>query len=62
MRRASTAAAACGEVLVRKVGKRVILEPADAWPEEFLACIGAFRQAIPRPKGKRGDKPRDPFE
>lgn len=37
------------EVLVRRVGKKVILEPADAWPEEFLACLGAWREDIPRP-------------
>ena len=50
------------EVLVRKVGSKVILEPADAWPTEFLLCIGAWHQPIPRPVGKRGDKPRDPFK
>jgi antitoxin VapB len=37
------------EVLVRRVGKKVILEPADAWPEEFLACLGGWREDIPRP-------------
>jgi len=37
------------EVLVRREGRRVILEPADEWPEEFLACLGAWREEIPRP-------------
>src|SRR3989304_2441575 len=29
------------EVLVRREGRRVILEPAAEWPEEFRACLGA---------------------
>jgi len=37
------------EVLVRREGRRVILEPADEWPEEFRACLGAWREEIPRP-------------
>jgi len=50
------------DVLVRKVGNKVILEPVDAWSSEFLSCIGAWREPIPRPTGKRGEKPRNPFE
>ena len=37
------------EVLVRREGRRVILEPADEWPEEFRACLGSWREDIPRP-------------
>lgn len=37
------------EVLVRRDGRRVILEPADEWPDEFRACLGAWRGEIPRP-------------
>ena len=37
------------EVLVRREGRRVILEPADEWPDEFRACLGAWREGIPRP-------------
>lgn len=37
------------EVLIRREGRRVILEPADEWPEEFRACLGAWREEIPRP-------------
>jgi len=37
------------EVLVRREGRRVILEPADEWPDEFRACLGAWRHEIPRP-------------
>jgi antitoxin VapB len=38
------------EVLVRREGPRVILEPADEWPDEFRACLGAWPDEIPRPK------------
>jgi virulence-associated protein VagC len=38
------------EVVVRREGRRVILEPADEWPAEFRACLGAWRDEIPRPK------------
>jgi antitoxin VapB len=37
------------EVIVRRRGKQVILEPADEWPAEFLACLGAWTEDIPRP-------------
>jgi antitoxin VapB len=37
------------EVLVRREGRRVILEPADEWPDDFRACLGAWREDIPRP-------------
>lgn len=37
------------EVLVRREGRRVILEPADEWPDEFRACLGAWREEIVRP-------------
>lgn len=41
------------EVLARKEGRNVILEPLDEWPEEFRACLGAWREEIPRPKQPR---------
>jgi antitoxin VapB len=34
------------EVIVRKSGKRVILEPVDEWSEEFLTCLGAWNEDI----------------
>ena len=37
------------EVLVRREGRRVILEPADEWSNEFRACLGGWRDEIPRP-------------
>jgi antitoxin VapB len=50
-----------GEVLVRRQGRRVILEPADDWPDRFRACLGAWRGKIPRPKQQRVRDLRDPF-
>lgn len=37
------------EVLVRREGNRVILEPIDEWPEDFRACLGAWTEEIERP-------------
>jgi antitoxin VapB len=50
-----------GEVVVRKVGHRVVLEPVDSWSPEFLRCIGAWQGDIPRPKGNSIRRLRDPF-
>lgn len=49
------------EVLVRREGRRVILEPADEWPDEFRACLGAWRQNIPRPRQQRVRDSRNPL-
>jgi len=50
------------EVIVRKVGKQVILEPADEWSPEFLACIGAWKEDIPRPRQRKIARARNPFD
>jgi virulence-associated protein VagC len=50
-----------GEVLVRREGRRVILEAADEWPDKFRACLGAWAGKIPRPKQQRVRDLRDPF-
>lgn len=50
------------EVLVHRVGRRVILEPADDWPKDFLKCLGAWDQDIERPAPQPITKLRDPFE
>jgi antitoxin VapB len=50
------------EVIVRKVGKQVILEPADEWPADFLACLGAWTEDIPRPASSKIAKKRNPFD
>lgn len=49
------------EVVVRKVGQSVILEPVDAWPAAFLACIGAWKGGIPRPTDETLSDIEDPF-
>lgn len=49
------------EVLVRREGRRVILEVADEWSATFRACLGAWPRKIPRPKQKRVRDLRDPF-
>ena len=40
------------EVLVRREGRRVILEAPDEWSDKFRACLGAWSGEIPRPKQK----------
>jgi antitoxin VapB len=49
------------EVLIRRVGKTVILEAVDEWPEDFLAGLGSLAQDIERPKSKPIAALRDPF-
>jgi antitoxin VapB len=49
------------EVVVRKIGQRVVLEPVDTWPAAFLACIGAWQDEIPRPKDNSVRTIKDPF-
>lgn len=50
------------EVIARRSGKRVILEPADEWSDEFLASLGSWDGEIPRPKRTPLSKKRNPFE
>ena len=49
------------EVLVRREGRRVILEVVDEWPDAFRACRGAWSKEIPRPKQRAVHALRDPF-
>ncbi|HXU44494.1 MAG TPA: type II toxin-antitoxin system VapB family antitoxin [Thermoanaerobaculia bacterium] len=49
------------EVLVHRRGRRIILEPVDEWPEEFLAALGAWPDAIERPPQQPIAKLPDPF-
>ena len=49
------------EVLVRRAGRRVILEPVDEWPESFLACLGSLDEDLERPKSPPITKLREPF-
>ncbi len=49
------------EVLARRVGKKVILEPADEWSSEFIDAIGSWSEEIERPKSEPIAKMKDPF-
>jgi antitoxin VapB len=49
------------EVVVRREGRRVILEPPDEWSEEFRATLGAWNEDIERPPQQPVTKSKDPF-
>ena len=49
------------EVLVRRVGRKVILEPADEWSAEFVEALGAWPEDLERPLGRRMAERKDPF-
>jgi antitoxin VapB len=50
------------EVLVRREGRRVVLEPADEWSAEFRACLGSVSSDIPRPRQARLTRLRNPLD
>ncbi len=50
------------ELVVRRVGRKVILEPADEWSPEFLACLGAWKEEIPRPQSQSIATRKNPLE
>lgn len=50
------------EGIVRKSGKRLILEPVDEWSEEFLASLGAWDGEIERPPQTPITDLKNPFE
>jgi antitoxin VapB len=50
------------EVLVRREGRRVILEPADEWSSEFRSCLGSISEEIPRPQQEKLSRLRNPFD
>jgi antitoxin VapB len=50
------------EVIVRRVGKRVILEPADEWSADFLECLGAWKDDTPRPPQQAIGSRKNPFD
>ncbi|MBI4864627.1 MAG: AbrB/MazE/SpoVT family DNA-binding domain-containing protein [Candidatus Riflebacteria bacterium] len=49
------------EVLVRRQGKKIILEPVDEWSPEFLACLWALDEDLERAPQLAISKLRDPF-
>lgn len=54
------------EVIVRREGERVVLEPvrpdSDEWPAEFLATFGSVDEEIPRFPQTPITELKDPFE
>jgi antitoxin VapB len=50
------------EVIVRRRGKQMILEPADEWRVEFLECLVGWKDDIPRPPAGIIGLRKDPFE
>jgi antitoxin VapB len=50
------------EVLVYREGRRVILEPADEWSDEFLASLGSWQEDIPRLKQEQTSDMKNPFD
>ncbi|MGH9886122.1 MAG: antidote-toxin recognition MazE [bacterium] len=50
------------EVVVRREGRRVVLETVDEWPAEFKACLGAWRDPIDRPPQKPVTRLANPFD
>ena len=49
------------EVLVHREGRKVVLEPTDEWPADFLATLGAWQEEIERPGTEKVTSVRDPF-
>lgn len=50
------------EVSVKRIGRKVILEPLDEWPQAFKECLGAWREPIERPRQELVTERDDPFE
>jgi antitoxin VapB len=40
------------EVVARRVGRKVVLEPADAWSSAFIEALGSWSEEIERPKAQ----------
>ncbi|HEX7151269.1 MAG TPA: AbrB/MazE/SpoVT family DNA-binding domain-containing protein [Thermoanaerobaculia bacterium] len=49
------------EVVARRVGRKVILEPADEWSAGFIAALGGWGEEIERPRAAAIAKKKDPF-
>lgn len=49
------------EVVARKVGRKVVLEPADEWSAGFMNVLGAWSEDIERPPSRKIARKKDPF-
>ena len=50
------------EVVVRRVGRKIILTPVDEWSEDFRDALGAWDGELPRPRGRKVSDLEDPFK
>jgi Virulence-associated protein and related proteins len=49
------------EVVVRRAGRRVILEPADEWTSDFVDALSSWSEEIERPKRRAIARKKDPL-
>ena len=49
-------------MVVKRIGRRIVLEPVEDWPDEFLKSLGSLSGNLPRPKQSPLAKLRDPFD
>ncbi len=49
------------DLVVRREGKRVILEPADEWTSDFIEALGSWHEEIERPKKRFISEKKDPL-
>lgn len=49
------------EVVARRVGRKVILEPVDEWTTAFVEALGSWTEEIERPQSQPISEKRDPF-
>jgi antitoxin VapB len=50
------------EVVVKRIGRRVVLEPVEDWPDEFLKALGSLSGRLPLPKQSPLAKLKNPFD
>lgn len=46
---------------VKRIGRKVVLEPVDDWSENFKATLGAWGEPIERPSSAELGSLKDPF-
>ncbi|HET7437577.1 MAG TPA: type II toxin-antitoxin system VapB family antitoxin [Thermoanaerobaculia bacterium] len=49
------------EVVARRVGRKVILEPVDEWTTAFVEALGSWTEEIERPQSQPISEKRDPL-
>ena len=50
------------EVVVRRSGTRIILEPADEWSDSFRSSLGGWLEEIERPRQRAISYKKNPFD